>query len=61
MPYRGSSKRTVDLCPEEAAMGRWLDEEGDYVRLERRRRTIELEMSVGFDVLKPKRADRELA
>jgi hypothetical protein len=61
MPRHGPPRRTLEFSPEEVAMNRWLEEEGDYVRLERRRRTIELEVAVGLDVLEPKRADRELA
>jgi hypothetical protein len=60
MPNHGPRRRTIELCPEEAAMSRWFEDEGDYVRLERRRRPVELEVTVGLDVLKPKRADGEL-
>jgi hypothetical protein len=61
MAPRSLRPRRVEACREETTIYSWLEDDGDYVRLERRRRPIELEPVVGVHRPEPERARRKLA
>jgi hypothetical protein len=56
MSQRRTDRRPVPFSREDAELNKWLNDEGDYVTLERVRRPIELEVGVRLDVHKPERA-----